>query len=512
MPNNPVIAMLMKTLLLVLLSLWLMPVQSQTTPFDSIVRSEMSGSWFNENVSGAGLVLEILDDDRALFTWYTYDMNGEQMWLFGVGQVQGNEILVTDVFTTQGAPFATDISNNPAITMLWGDVRLRFTDCNNMQLQYDGGAVFGSGAIAFSRLTHIQNHTCVDERKFLMGFTPFPFAASEAGFNTGFQIVAEHGDIVAHHYDNGIPWPEMRNGAAFDALPQAIQAEWQGRLQRTPAGHKIYLALTPIAISRDQLAPYKAEQEDIPLSTIGEPWASARFNDVDVVLAYRHYVQTAVEYFRPDFLAIGIEVNLLNVNRPDLWADYVDLQRQTYEYISALYPSLPVFVSVTANEFYPDITDVDREQHLAYFREIEPYTDYFALSVYPYMSALLTNSIPDDYFEVLDAISTKPVAITESGYVAEFIDLDFGNGVAFQFRGTDALQQQWIEFVLSQAQSRDFRFIINFVNKDYDELCLQINCVAADRIWEDTGLIDENDRERPALQSWDAILNRRYHR
>ena len=505
-------AMIMKTCFFLLLGLWLLPVYPQTVPFDSVVRSEMSGTWFNPDVSGAGLVLEILDDGRALLTWYTYDESGQQMWLYGVGAVQGDSIDVVDVFRTEGDPFAQNIANNPATNLPWGEVKLRFQSCNQMVLSYDGGVIFGTGEISFSRLTHIQNHSCVEQRKFLMGMTPFPFAASSEGYETGFQIAAEHGDIIAHHYDNGIPWPQMRNSKEFSALPQTIQTEWQERLKRTLPDHKIYLALTPIAITRDQLAPYKAEEEDIPLSVIGEPWASARFNDNDVVIAYRNYIETAVEFFRPDFLSIGIEVNLLNVNRPDLWADYVDLQKQTYEYISNLYPSLPVFVSVTANEFYPNITEVNRDQHIAAFREIEPYTDFFALSIYPYMSALLTDSIPDDYFQVLDLISNKPMAITETGYLAESLTLDFGNGNVLQFNGTDALQQQWIEFVLNQAQARDLRFVINFVNKDYDLLCQQINCVDADRLWEDTGLIDENDRERPALASWDAVLNRRYTR
>ncbi len=62
--------------------------------------------------------------------------------------------------------------------------------------------------------------------------------------------------------------------------------------------------------------------------------------------------------------------------------------------------------------------------------------------------------------------------------------------------------------MLIEADRRDFRFIINFVPRDYDPLCIEIGCGDADRLWEDTGLYDEKGVARPALSDWREQLLR----
>lgn len=70
----------------------------------------------------------------------------------------------------------------------------------------------------------------------------------------------------------------------------------------------------------------------------------------------------------------------------------------------------------------------------------------------------------------------------------------------------------FIKDLLIEADRRDFRFIINFVPRDYDPLCIEIGCGDADRLWEDTGLYDENGVARPALTDWREQLSRRLAR
>jgi hypothetical protein len=475
---------------------------------NNIVKSEMTGAWFNPQRSGEGLLIEILDNDKALVTWYTYNFDRQQVWLIGVGDIVNNKITNIAMTITHGAIFGEDFLAADVIREAWGVVTLEFFDCNSGLLTYNSTVGFGSGETQLSRLTSIQNHGCNDNRKFMLGFTPFPAENSQAGVDTAYQIIDQHADIVAQHFDDGIPWPEMLSQASFAALPAAVQADWNFRKSHSKTDKKIYLAITPIAISRDQLAPYKGEQPDIPLTAIGEPWASASFDHADVIQAYKNYAQTAIEFFDPDFLCIGIEVNLLSLNTPEKWQSYVNLNRQTYLYLHDKYPSLPIFVSVFANDYYPGITEADHQQQKSQFNDIAPYTDYLALSVYPYISGLLTDNVPTDYFKVMDEISDKPIAIAESGYMAEPISIHFGENQVINYQGSEQKQLDWIRFLLQQAQQRDFRFVINFINKDYDVLCQQLNCADILRLWEDTGLVDENDRPRMALSVWDDYLAR----
>ena len=44
-----------------------------------------SGSWFDPTRSGEGFALEVLADGRAIVYWFTYDLDGNQAWMIGIG-------------------------------------------------------------------------------------------------------------------------------------------------------------------------------------------------------------------------------------------------------------------------------------------------------------------------------------------------------------------------------------------------------------------------------------------
>ncbi len=215
-----------------------------------------------------------------------------------------------------------------------------------------------------------------------------------------------------------------------------------------------------------------------------------------------------LDFFWPDYLLIGIEVNLLRSNRPGLWAGYVSLQRQVYEALKADFPSQVVLLSFLATDFLEGYSDADAPDQLAALRQVEPYTDYFGISIYPYLTAVGTGPLPDDLFSRLAAISDKPYAIAESGYFSEQQSFDFGNGVALTLDGSEEKQQQWITRLLAEAERRNYRFVVNFVNRDYDPLCRQILCDDLMRVWEASGLVRESGEAKAALTTWRNYLAR----
>ncbi len=89
-------------------------------------------------------------------------------------------------------------------------------------------------------------------RSFYMGFTPFPPDWSAKAVDEVYAFIDEHADLVAHHFDGGIPWQEALENKE---LPDHLKTEWNTRKSKTPSGSKVYVAITPIAFSRDALAP-----------------------------------------------------------------------------------------------------------------------------------------------------------------------------------------------------------------------------------------------------------------
>ncbi|MBD3257253.1 hypothetical protein GF377_02380 [candidate division GN15 bacterium] len=340
-------------------------------------------------------------------------------------------------------------------------------------------------------------------RSFSMGFTPFPYDDGFAPQDYVYDKIASHADIVCHHFDNGIPWPEALHNDNFHVN---VMGDWQNRLGRTPAGHKMLVTVTPIDIGRDTLAPYKAGLPDSPLPP---PWDTYSFNHDSVKVAYVNYCERVIDFFDPDYLVIGIEVNLLIEADTTLgkWNDYLELQQHTYTALKASKPSLPVFVSFTAMDLIDGYTDAHHSLQSAGFAQAMQYSDYCGLSFHPVISVFQADSLPQQVIHDVLHLSNKPVVITETSYPAE----DFSIlGGSIQFHGTPAKQEQFFADLFATADSVDVGFIINFVIRDYDALWADLGSpddIA--KLWRDTGLWDEDGNERPVVTVWNEWLGRR---
>jgi hypothetical protein len=339
-------------------------------------------------------------------------------------------------------------------------------------------------------------------RSFHLGFTPFPYDISQKAVDYTYARIAADADLIAIHMDNGIPWPEALAGDEFDAH---IMEQWEQDRSHIPEGHAVYVAITPIAISRDGLAPYRAEADDLPLPA---PWDAARFDDPDVKTAWLNYAERAIAYFQPVYLNIGIEVNLLAVNAPEKWPDFLELHQYVYTELKSRHPGLPIFVSLTGPDLLEGYTDADHAAQLQTLQDILPFTDYFALSLYPFMTAY-GSDYPDSMWPDLWTLSQgKPIAVAESGMIAETLTLPTYN---LRIEGSEEGQARFVTDLLRQADEQHFVFVVNFVLRDYDALWEKIGRTDLAAVWRDTGLYDEDGNPRPGLEVWRAALARPYH-
>jgi hypothetical protein len=332
-------------------------------------------------------------------------------------------------------------------------------------------------------------------RPFHMGFTPFPYAISFEAVEYTYNTLATESDLIAHHFDSGVPWVEALEGK----LSEDVIADWEYRRANTPDSHIIYLSVTPINFERSGLAPYRGTAERQPLPA---PWDTYTFNHPDVKEAFFNYVEQGIAFFSPAYINIGVEVNLVMKINPTAWDAYVELQRDTYTRLKALHPDLPIFVSMTGIDLLEGYTDANHADQLRAFDEIIPYTDIFALSVYPYLTNYMTTQVPESLYDDLAAMTDKPLAIAETGYPAQ----DFAiiiEGMRIEFESDETTQEAYIQFLLDEAHQHNAVFVVNFVLRDYDALWQAIggkeDLIIA---WRDTGLFGENGEERPALQIW----------
>jgi hypothetical protein len=337
-------------------------------------------------------------------------------------------------------------------------------------------------------------------RPYRMGFTPWLYDATIEARDWVFAKIGAEGDVVSEHLEEGVPWPEMLAGQAFSG---SYLAELEGRRSKKPQGQRVLVQINPLDNGRSGLAPYRGAGVAEPLPA---PWNGYALDHADVKAAYLNYALRMVEFFEPDYLGIGIEVNLLARNAPAKWAAYVALQRHVYTELKRLHPALTVFASVFCVPFFPEWSaEDDGDVQRAALADLEPYMDLTAFSAHPFMSALLAESFPDDYFDRLFSLTTKPVAIAESSYPAQAWSTL--TPPILTFNGSTAKQDAFLRKMLDACDRWGARFVIWFAIRDYDALWAGVlGSSELALVWRDTGLYNEAGLDRPSILTWRAAL------
>lgn len=340
-------------------------------------------------------------------------------------------------------------------------------------------------------------------RPFAMGFNPWFYDATLEAMEWTYRAINEKGDVISHHMEEGVPWPEVAADAPF---AKDFAESIDQRIRHTAAGKKILLSLNPINPGRDGLAFYRGSSINQPLPV---PWDRLELDSPEVKSAYFKYLTRLIDQFKPDWLAIGIEVNLLARNQPALWPKYVDLHRFVYQHLKESHPNLPLLVSIDSNAALPGYSTMDdpgvQKQVLD---DLLPLVDCLGISLHPFLSTVhFANTLPDDMFDRIFALTDKPVLITETSYCAQPWTLQV-NGATIEFAGSPEKQRDFLVRLLQAAQRHRALAVVLFTIRDYDALWNALGKSDLALPWRDTGLYDEAGAPRPALAVWEEALRR----
>ena len=213
------------------------------------VRPSWSGAWYNPDQSGHGISVEILDDERTILFWYTYDLDGNPVWL--VAQGVNSEIALTGLFIPHIRVEATAYYHEGVIwgefdpltktQQEWGTIVLDFpySDCHRAHMEWfptmEG---FTQGAADLVRLTSLYELDCVEPRG-LAGFWEVQFGY-DAEVRFPVEVIAtpnpespETTDLLFEFFDHdGCLW----SGELFSGWG-LISAEWSNQCGANPVNH-----------------------------------------------------------------------------------------------------------------------------------------------------------------------------------------------------------------------------------------------------------------------------------
>lgn len=312
------------------------------------------------------------------------------------------------------------------------------------------------------------------------------------------EYAQAHGDIVSVTFIGGIPWPEALAGKPFS---KDVQTSLSGR----PSGSKLFLSISPLNKDKRGLAPYWGETDNLPLP---RPWNAEPLNSPRVKRAYLNFVLRAVKAMRPDYLAIGVESNVLLSRDRVKWRQLKELHRDTYIALKRVHRSLPVFFTTDVLHYRgltPEAKGTHQEKEVA---DLMRYSDLFAMSFYPYLSPQVPRPLPSRFLDFAKRFR-KGIAISESGMISRSVDL---STYGMTLYGSENDQKEFTEFLLKTAARDEYEFVINFATTDSERLVARLRPPLADRakLWAYIGMQASDRRPKPASTVWDGFLGAKY--
>ena len=146
----------------------------------------------------------------------------------------------------------------------------------------------------------------------------------------------------------------------------------------------------------------------------------------------------------------------------------------------------------------------DAHVDISALNELLAFSDYYAVSLYPFLTAYFASTFPTDMFDQIFGLSNKQAVIAETGMIAEDM-----TAFSINFQSDQAKQNNYMTSLLQAADENDLLFVNWFVLQDYDRFCVFIGgCVGTDRLWRDSGVYDGNGNTRPSYGTWKSYLAR----
>ncbi len=329
----------------------------------------------------------------------------------------------------------------------------------------------------------------IDNRQFKMGFTTWPYGPTLANVNDSYEFIKNNGDVYGEHMDHKVPWNAWLNGTE---LPTEFTDLVKDKVNRKPANAELLLSISFLNGGRSDI------MEDFDGS---KPTFDGQ-NDSALVEAYFKHVSYLVDELGPTYLVYSIESNELFVNNPSLWPAFRTVMENVGAKLKSKYPNLSMAESLTLHSWYKSSTDAD---YLAEVEKIANEGTFAAISFYPFFKQLHTKNEFQDAFDFLHSKVNIPIAFAETNHLAEDLVV---NGLSLNITSDENEQEAYLEALLLNAHEKNYQFIIWWAHRDYDALWETFPAEIKDlgQLWRDTGLLDEDGKERKSMKLWENIF------
>ncbi|MEE4303064.1 MAG: hypothetical protein V2J19_02835 [Wenzhouxiangella sp.] len=131
-------------------------MESGELPEEIFLQGSLSGSWFDPDRNGEGLVLEFGESNERLALtvyWFTY-LEGRQYWLIGTQSYSSGDTSITvDLLEVSASGFGEAFDPDTVEHRVFGSMSLEFSSCTTGLATWESAIGLGQGEFHLERIT-----------------------------------------------------------------------------------------------------------------------------------------------------------------------------------------------------------------------------------------------------------------------------------------------------------------------------------------------------------------------
>lgn len=280
-----------------------------------------------------------------------------------------------------------------------------------------------------------------EPRMLAIGFSTLPAEDTTESYIQAFATAAQYGDIVL--IQRAPPWEDF-----FPNRQPSSETLETTQLETSLLEQYEHLKLI-YAIDPTDPAVQRARPVDLPPAVSQQEG----FLNEDLRTAFVAYVRYVVKNYEPDYLALGVEVNMLRRRSPEQFEAFVSLYTEAYANAKDANPGTKVFPTFQLEDLEGSLGDV----HPPEWEALDPFIgmmDALAISTYPYLGEIRTAAdLRPDYYAQLRARFAGEILVVESGYASAPVEGE-------RLVGTEADQEAFLRRLLGDAEENGFSAVI----------------------------------------------------
>ncbi len=204
---------------------------------------------------------------------------------------------------------------------------------------------------------------------------------------------------------------------------------------------------------------------------------------------YKNSIVNFAEKYKPEYLGMGIEVNILYEKSPEDFEDFVGFYSEVYDSIKEKSPETKVFTVFQLEKMkglngglFGGENDPTKSEW--FLLEEFPKSDLVAFTTYPSLIYKDPSEIPNEYYSEIEQHTSKPIGFTEIGWHS-------GKTIT-GWESSEEEQDEFVSRFFELSEELDKELVIwSFL---YDQETIEP--------FNSMGLYDSNGNEKLAWEEW----------